>query len=105
MSVILYSAVVPNKSTLLSVMLNVGQHKHAFPTFEHAHCPTGIAPEAAAPSPDAEALHSTESRPALTAEPHGQFNEKIIRPQAPLSSAHCSSGRGRGERPEATASD
>lgn len=27
-------------------------------------------------SPDAEALNSKQSRPALTAEPHGHFNEK-----------------------------
>lgn len=48
-------------------------------------------------SPDAEALNSKQSRPVLTAEPHGHFNEKdYLAPGATLfSPKHLRKGQRR----------
>lgn len=70
-------AVVLMKLTLLSGMFYNGRHKHAFPTSADTHFPESNAPGDGALPPDSEALLETpELRPALTAEPHGHFNEK-----------------------------
>lgn len=97
MSVLLNSAVDPHKFTPLGVMFHVGQHKHAFPTSHGYIFPESVAPEDAALSPDAEALNSKQSRPALTAEPHGHFNEKDhLAPSATLySPKHLRKGQRR----------
>lgn len=97
MSVLLNSTVDPHKFTPLGMMFHVEQHKHAFPTSHGYIFPESVAPEDAAMSPDAEALNSKQSRPALTAKPHGHFNEKdYLAPGATLfSPKHLRKGQRR----------